>query len=77
MEKEQILENSLLREKEIREMDSRELLHRYDNVCGYRCLANWRGYYEELPKIEKERWEYESELLKRLSERPNDIQSVS
>ena len=61
----------LEREKELREMDSRELLHRFGNVAGYHFNRQYMG--KETADLEKELWEYESELLKRLCKRPNEF----
>lgn len=55
------------RQKELREMHSRELLHRYQNVAGGRAIWNHQGRFEDVKSADKELQEYENELLYRLN----------
>lgn len=65
----------LLREKELLEMDSRELLHRYGSILEQRGIIRHQARFDELNKLERELWVYQTELLKRLQKVPNDFKS--
>ena len=76
IEEEKKIKDEVFRQKELKEMDSRELLYRYTAISGYREVLVYRSVFEDIVKdldrLEKEKWFYESELLKRLDKKPNN-----